>query len=104
MLSLARLQERNVAMRTRAYRPEAPVCLEDRSLLSGVAGGSADPFVFTPRRFHKVGEQINLAFQSFDRDRAPAVLHDDIFLVAVMVPFGRVDGLGVAINRRLDRM
>ena len=56
--------ERNVAMRTRAYRPEVSGCLEDRSLLSSVAGLSADPDVLTRREFNLIPEQIQEAFQS----------------------------------------
>jgi hypothetical protein len=91
-------------MRTRAYRPEVPGCLEGRSLLSGVAGLSADPVVLSHRRFNTVAEQIRLGFQSFGRDRDVSHLGDAISDVAVMIPFGRVDGLGVSINRILNRM
>ena len=48
-------------MRTRAYRPEVPGCLEDRSLLSGVAGLSADPVVLPHRRFNLVAEHMRRA-------------------------------------------
>ena len=91
-------------MRTRAYRPEVPGCLEDRSLLSGVAGLSADPVVLSHRRLNTVAEQIRLGFQSFGRDRDVSHLGDSISDVAVMIPFGRVDGLGVSINRILVNM
>jgi hypothetical protein len=91
-------------MRTRAYRPEVPGCLEDRSLLSGVAGLSAEPGVLTRRRFNTVAEQIQLGFQLFARDRVVSHLGDEIYDVAVLIPFGRVDGLGVSINRILNRM
>ena len=91
-------------MRTRAYRPEAPGCLEGRSLLSGVAGLSADPVVLPRRVFNVVAEQIQSHFQSFGRDRDIAGLRDDLRDVAVIIPFGRVDGLGVSINRIVTRM
>ncbi len=91
-------------MPTRAYRPESPGCLEDRSLLSGVAGLSADPVVLSHRRFNTVAELMRLGFRSFGRDRNVTELGDDLYKVAVMIPFGRVDGLGVSINRILDRM
>lgn len=91
-------------MRTRAYRPEVPGYLEERSLLSGGAGLPTAPVVLLRRQFSKVGEQIHLGFQLFARDRAIDDLHDKIFSVGVMIPFGRVDGLGASINGILDRM
>jgi hypothetical protein len=91
-------------MRTRAYRPEVPGCLEDRSLLSGVAGLAADPVVLSHRRFNLVAEQIRLGFRSFGRDRFISELNDDLRNVIVMIPFGRVDGLGVSINQIVTRM
>ena len=92
-------------MRTRAYRPEVPVCLEDRSLLSGVAGLSADPVVLPQRRFNFVGEHMQQGFVLFARDRDVIQLRGEIIDdVAVMIPFGRVDGLGVSINRIVNRM
>jgi hypothetical protein len=91
-------------MRTRAYRPEVLDCLEDRSLLSGVAGPSADPVVLTVRRLHLVGDQLRLSFQLFARDLVTDHLLDDIHNVAVIIPFGRVDGLGITIKRTLDQM
>ena len=56
-------------MRTRAYRPEVPGCLEDRSLLSSVAGLSADPIVLTRREFNLIPEQIQEAFQFVSPER-----------------------------------
>ena len=84
---------------------EAPGCLEDRSLLSGVAGLSADPVVLSQRRFNKVGEQIHLGFRLFARDRVISDLRDDLYNnTAMIIPFARVDGQGVSINRILNRM
>lgn len=91
-------------MRTRAYRPEVPGCLEDRSLLSAVAGLSADPVVITHNRIITITEQVGLAFQLFHHDRDVAHLRDEIYDVAVIIPFGRVDGLGLSINRIVNRM
>jgi hypothetical protein len=91
-------------MRTRAYRPEAPACLEDRSLLSGVAGPSADPVVLPLRRYDLVVEQLRLSFQLFARDIETNHLLDEIHDVAVIIPFGRVDGLGVTIKSIVRRM
>ena len=50
-------------MRKRAFRVEVPDCLEGRSLLSGVAGMSADPVVLSHRRLAKVVDHMQVAFQ-----------------------------------------
>lgn len=91
-------------MRKRAYRPEVPDCLEGRSLLSVVAGPSPNPAVISPQLLTKVTQQMQLGFQLFARDRVDATLRDDLYNVAVIIPFGRVDGLGVSINRIIDKM
>jgi hypothetical protein len=91
-------------MRTRAYRPEIPGCLEDRSLLSGVAGLTADPVVLTRRQFHFITERMRLSFQSFSLNRDVSHLHNDINDVAVWIPFGRRDGLQASINQIVNRM
>lgn len=91
-------------MRTRAFRPEVPGCLEDRLLLSGVAGPSAHPVVLSQLRFNKISQQIRLGFQLLVRDGDEDRLPDQIQDVVVWVPFGRVDGLGQSINRTLDKM
>jgi hypothetical protein len=91
-------------MRTRAYRPEAPACLEERSLLSGVAGLSANPVVLTRRQFTQVVDFMHLGFYNFTQYRDVEHLREDLRDVAVIIPFGRVDGLGVSINRIVDRM
>jgi hypothetical protein len=91
-------------MRTRAYRPEVPGCLEDRSLLSSVAGLSADPIVLTRREFNMIPEQIQAAFQYSRRNGDIPHLHDEILDAVVNIPFGRVDGLAVSINGILNRM
>jgi hypothetical protein len=95
-------------MRTRAYRPEVPGCLEDRSLLSGAAGLSADPVVLSRLRLNKVAEHVRASFLTFARDakvfHEVSHLGDDIYDAVVVIPFGRVDGLGVSINRILSRM
>jgi len=91
-------------MRTRAYRPEVSGCLENRSLLSGVAGLSADPIVLTRREFNQVPEQIRSAFQEFRQGFGIAELHDDILDAVVVIPYAQADGLGVSINRSLKTM
>jgi hypothetical protein len=96
--------ERNVAMRTRAYRPEAPGCLEGRSLLSGVAGTAADPAFLTRREFNFVPEQIQEAFHEFRQGFGISELHDEINEATVAVPFGRKDGLAASINGILDTL
>lgn len=91
-------------MRTRAYRPEAPGGLEDRSLLSSVAGLSADPIVLTRREFNMIPEQIQEAFQFSRRNGDIQHLHAEILDAVANIPFGRVDGLAVSINDILKRM
>jgi hypothetical protein len=96
--------ERNVAMRTRAYRPEVSGSLEDRSLLSSVAGLSADPIVLTRSEFNLVPERIQEAFYTFRKGFGVSELHDDILNAIVNIPFGRVDGLAKSINGILKMM
>lgn len=91
-------------MRTRAYRPEVSGRLEDRSLLSGIAGPLAHPVVISERRLTFIAEHMLNGFVEFDRYRSISYIHNEIDDVVVMVPFGRVDGLGVEIDRILDRM
>jgi hypothetical protein len=91
-------------MRTQAYRPEVPVCLEDRSLLSGVAGPSADPVVFSRHRLSFIVQHIQQGFDLLTRYRDISQLHSEIDDVVVMIPFGRVDGVRGSINRVVTRM
>jgi hypothetical protein len=91
-------------MRTRAFRPDVPGCLENRSLLSGVAGASADPTVLTRREFNQVPEQIRAAFQQFRRGFGIEELHDEILNAVVTIPYGKADGLGASITRILRTM
>ena len=91
-------------MRTRAYRPEVSDCLEDRLLLSSVAGLSADPIVLTRREFNLIPERIQTGFQLARRDGSIHHLHEEILDAVVNIPFGRVDGLAVSINGILTRM
>jgi hypothetical protein len=91
-------------MRTRAYRPEVPGCLEVRSLLSGVAGLSAHAVVLSHRQFNFVGERIREGFDLFGRYHDVSQLHDEIDDVIVMIPFGGVDGLRASITRIINSM
>jgi hypothetical protein len=91
-------------MRTRAYRPEATGYLEDRSLLSGVAGPSADPVIFSRHRLSFIVEHIQGGFDLFARYRDISQLHSEIDDVVVMIPFGRADGVRGSINRIVTRM
>ena len=91
-------------MRTRAYRPEAPSCLEDRALLSGVAGPSADPVVFSRHRLSFIVQHIQQGFDLFARDRDVSHLRSEIDDVVVMIPFGRADGVRGSLDRVVNRM
>lgn len=79
-------------MRTRAYRPEAPICLEGRSLLSG------DPVVLLRNHILTITQQTEISFQSFGRDPSIPDLRISLSNVIVMIPFEQVDGLGMKIN------
>jgi hypothetical protein len=92
-------------MRTRAYRPEAPACLEDRSLLSGFAGPSHEPVVLLNRQLDKVIDHMESSFLLVARNGLSVPhLRQQLRDVAVIIPFGRVDGLGVSIKRIVNRM
>jgi len=91
-------------MCTRAYRPEAPDCLEDRCLFSGAAGPWADPVVLTKAKFGTVITQIRIGFAVFPRDPSISDLRLELSDAAVLIPFGRVDGLGLSINRILNTL
>lgn len=90
-------------MRTRAYRPEVPGCLEDRTLLSGSARPKAGPVVLSSARLGFAIERIHEEFQLAAQDRDVSDLRRQIRDYVVIIPFGRADGLGVAIRRTLDR-
>jgi hypothetical protein len=79
-------------MRKRAYGPEVPGCLEDRSLLSGVAGLSADPVVFRQRQFNFVLQHMRAGFDLFARYRDISQIPSEVNDVVVMIPFGREEG------------
>src|SRR4051794_24218724 len=96
--------ERNVAMRRRAYRPEVPGCLEGRSLLSGVAGLSADPVVLSLRQLARLADHVRINFGYLARYGEIPRLRDELQNDAVIIPFGRVDGLGVSLDRIVDRL
>ena len=104
-------------MRTRAFRPEVPGWLEDRSLLSGVAGLSSDPVVLPMHTLLFVQDQIREFFVLFARHIEPVdasrtespggdttQLLVELHYLAGMIPFGQVDGLGVASERIVGNM
>ena len=91
-------------MRTRAYRPEVPGRLEDRSLLSGVAGPSAEPVVFSRHRLSFIVQHMQQGFDLFARYRDVSQIRSEVDDVVVMLPFGRADGVRGSIDRILTRM
>ncbi|MDR3639471.1 MAG: hypothetical protein P4L84_37065 [Isosphaeraceae bacterium] len=91
-------------MRSRAYRPEAPGCLEDRSLLSAATGPSTDPVVISGRQFSGIIDDMQNDFERFAGSQNLSRLRMQLQADAVLIPFGRVDGLGVSINRILVNM
>ena len=91
-------------MRTRAYRPEGPVGLEDRSLQSGVAGLSSDPVVLPRRQLNFILDHMRSGFILFNRYHDVSQIRSEIDDVVVKIPFERVDGLDVSIDRTLSTM
>ena len=91
-------------MRTRAYRPEVPGRLEDRSLLSGVAGPSADPVVFSRHRLSFIVQHMQQGFDLFARYRDVSQIRSEVDDVVVMLPFGRVDVIRGSLDRIVARM
>jgi hypothetical protein len=85
-------------MHKRAYRPEVQCCLENRSLLSGVAGLSPHPTVLTRREFNLVPIRVQSAFFAFRQGFGISTLHDDIFSAIAIIPSVHVDGLVTSIN------
>jgi hypothetical protein len=81
-----------------------PSSLEERSLPSGIAPLGASPVVFPRLRYERVVEHIHLSFIVYARFGDVDHLIEEIRDVAVMVPFGQVDGLGRRIGRIVDRM
>ena len=91
-------------MRARAFRPEAPGCLETRALLSGTAGHLPHPVKIPDRAIAKIDQQIRQGFHLFIRDRNVDGMLDEIYDGAVLIPYGKADGLGVTIRRRVEQM
>jgi hypothetical protein len=104
-------------MRNRDYKPTVSERLEDRALQSSVAGlshhhsrPSHNPYILSRERYTKFANHSRLAFEDFILDFGPSHPYDDehlresLYNVAVLIPFGGVDGLGVKINRIVDRM
>ena len=92
-------------MHRRAYRPEVPDSLEGRSLMAaGAVGPAADPIVIRPARLDGIVEQVHLAFDLYTRTRDIAQVNTLLQPVAVLIPYGREDGLGESINGILHQM
>lgn len=85
-------------MRKRAYRPEVPAPLDDRSLMSGVA----EPVVLPLRQLRLATERVQLTFSAFTRNFTFSQLRDDLQSDVAVIPFGRADGLGSSIDRIVD--
>jgi hypothetical protein len=91
-------------MRRPAYRPEVLGCLEDRSLLSAVAGPSADPVIFSRHRLSFIVQHIQQGFDLFARYHSASLILSEIDDVVVMIPFGRADGVRGSLDRIVNRM
>ena len=93
-----------MALRSRAFRPEVPDCLEGRSLQSVAAGLPAHPVVLLNRKLNFAINHMQNGFVLFGRHHALSQLHHEIDDVIVTIPFERLDGLDVSIDRIVDRM
>jgi hypothetical protein len=91
-------------MRRRAYRPEAPVALEGRALLSSVARPPARPVALSQIRYTVAVKQTEMAFQVYNRNRDLFDLREALDNLIVMVPFGRQDGLRPAMEEITGRL
>ena len=99
--------EKDVAMRKRAFRPEVPGCLENRSLLSGLAGRPKHPpVVFSHQRLARAIGQVNDGFDVFTQHHDVSQLRFELNRASAvaLVPFGRIDGLRVSYNRIINKM
>jgi hypothetical protein len=91
-------------MRTRAYRPEVSGRLEGRSLLSGVAGLSAAPYVFRGGQFKLYVVHANADFTYFARYRDPIQIRHEFEDIIPLIPFARADGLPAKFDGIVDQM
>jgi hypothetical protein len=91
-------------MRPRPYRPENPGCLEGRLLLSGAAGLSDKPYVFSQHTFKFYAIHVESDFTSFARYRSSIELHREIEDVLPLIPYARADGLRDKIDSIVDGM
>jgi hypothetical protein len=87
-------------MRRRSFTPAAPACLEGRDLPSAFPG---------PAHLSAALYGLNLLklqgnFQQFALYGNLPLLRSQLAMRAAMVPFARVDGLGVKTNAIIDRM
>ena len=91
-------------MRTRAYRPEVPGCLEGRLLLSGVAGRPAAPVVLPGHQFKSFVVHVDAEFDIFRHAKDKASLIDGLKNLTPLIPFARADGLPAKLNHIVDQM
>ena len=104
-------------MRNRAYKPLVSDRLEDRALLSSVAGlhhnqtrPSHHPYILKREQYTKFANHSRLTFEVLVKDLGPSHpfndehLRESLYNVAVLIPFGGVDGLGVRINQIVDQL
>ena len=91
-------------MRRRAFRPEVPGRLEDRSLLSGVAGLPGGPVVLSIPQLNQQIEHMQSSFAYFSRYREIPHLLNELHDDAEMIPFSRADGLDESIDDIVERI
>jgi hypothetical protein len=91
-------------MSKRSYRPECLDCLEERALMSGAARRPHEPVALSRLTYMRFGEHVRTSFQIYGRDRGIEDLRERLRDESTVLPFARVDGLGLAVNRIVDRM
>lgn len=91
-------------MRRRAFRPEPPGPLEDRSTPSGAAAAAApaEPVVFSFRRLERVTAHIQYSFSFFTRFHQYSRLREELKSDVIPIPFARADGLAEVIDAVVD--
>jgi hypothetical protein len=93
------ISREEIAMRTRAYRPEFSGCLEGRLLLSGVA-----PYVFPTQKSKLFVAHVVDNFTLYARYHDHNQIHRDLDDTIVIIPFAHADGLPAKVDVIVDRM
>ncbi|QEH36701.1 hypothetical protein OJF2_52860 [Aquisphaera giovannonii] len=91
-------------MRRRAFRPELPGQLEDRSLASVAAGSPGHPAVFRKGMVNDIIREVHSQFLVYIRYRDPTLLREQIDRNVTLIPYSRADRLLDSIDGILHDM